>query len=125
MTPDFERKPLPLPNDQRKVLLHSCCAPCSGEVMEAMQASGIDFTLFFYNPSIHPLKEYDLRKNEHIRFAEKFGIPIVDADYDRNYWFARAKRMKNEPERGIRCTMCFDMASNARRSTPMNMAFRS
>ncbi len=109
MTPDFERKPLPLPNDQRKVLLHSCCAPCSGEVTEAMQASGIDFTLFFYNPNIHPLKEYELRKNENIRFAEKFGIPIVDADYDRNHWFARAKRMENEPERGIRCTMCFDM----------------
>jgi hypothetical protein len=99
MTPDFERKPLPLPNDQRKVLLHSCCAPCSGEVMEAMQASDIDFTLFFYNPNIHPLKEYELRKNENIRFAEKFGIPIVDADYDRNHWFARAKRMENEPER--------------------------
>lgn len=109
MTPDFERKPLPLPNDQRKVLLHSCCAPCSGEVMEAMQASGIDFTLFFYNPNIHPLKEYELRKNKNIRFAEKFGIPIVDADYDRNHWFARPKRMENEPERGIRCTMCFDM----------------
>ena len=77
--------------------------------MEAMQASGIDFTLFFYNPNIHPLKEYELRKNENIRFAEKFGIPIVDADYDRNHWFARAKRMENEPERGIRRTMCFDM----------------
>ncbi|ATE59813.1 epoxyqueuosine reductase QueH [Thauera sinica] len=105
----IERKPLPLPGGQRKVLLHSCCAPCSGEVMEAMQASGIDFTIFFYNPNIHPLKEYELRKDENIRFAEQFGIPFVDADYDRDDWFARAKGMENEPERGIRCTMCFDM----------------
>ena len=104
-----ERKPLPLPGGHDKVLLHSCCAPCSGEVMEAMVASGIDFTIFFYNPNIHPRKEYELRKNENIRFAEEFGVPFVDADYDRDNWFARAKGMENEPERGIRCTMCFDM----------------
>lgn len=109
MTSTFERKPIALPEGHSKVLLHSCCAPCSGEVMEAMQASGIDFTIFFYNPNIHPQKEYELRKNENIRFAEQFGIPFIDADYDRDNWFARAKGMENEPERGIRCTMCFDM----------------
>lgn len=79
--------------------------------MEAMLASGIDFTIFFYSPNIHPIKEYELRKDENIRFAEKFGIPFIDADYDRDNWFARAKGMENEPERGIRCTMCFDMRS--------------
>ena len=104
-----DRRQLPLPNGQRKVLLHSCCAPCSGEVMEAMLASGIEYTIFFYNPNIHPLKEYELRKSENVRFAEKFGVPFVDADYDRNNWFERARGMENEPERGIRCTMCFDM----------------
>src|SRR6478752_6282891 len=103
------RKLLSWPNGQNKVLLHSCCAPCSGEVMEAMLASGIDLTIFFYNPNIHPLKEYELRKNENIRFAEQFGIPFVDADYDRDNWFARARGMENEPEKGKRCTMCFDM----------------
>ena len=77
--------------------------------MEAMVASEVDFTIFFYNPNIHPRKEYDLRKDENIRFAEKFGIPFVDADYDRDNWFARARGMENEPERGARCTMCFDM----------------
>lgn len=87
---DFKRNPLPLPNGHNKVLLHSCCAPCSGEVMEAMLASNIDYTIFFYNPNIHPLKEYELRKNENIRFAEQFGVPFVDADYDRDNWFARA-----------------------------------
>jgi len=77
--------------------------------MEAMVASAIDFTIFFYNPNIHPRKEYDLRKDENIRFAEKFGIPFVDADYDRDNWSARARGMENEPEPGVRCTMCFDM----------------
>lgn len=93
--PDYERLPLPLPGRHDKVLLHSCCVPCSGEFMVA---SGINFTIFFYNPNIHPLNEYELRKNENIRFAEKLGVPFVDADYDRDNWFARAKGMENEPE---------------------------
>jgi predicted adenine nucleotide alpha hydrolase (AANH) superfamily ATPase len=104
-----DRKSLPLTAGHDKVLLHSCCAPCSGEIMEAMHAAGIDYTIFFYNPNIHPFREYELRKHENIRYAEKFHVPFVDADYDRDDWFARAKGMENEPERGIRCTMCFDM----------------
>ncbi|WP_136683577.1 epoxyqueuosine reductase QueH [Falsirhodobacter xinxiangensis] len=105
----YDRPILTPPDGETKVLLHSCCAPCSGEVMEAMTASGIDYTIFFYNPNIHPKKEYVLRKEENIRFAEKHDIPFIDADYDADNWFARAKGMEFEPERGIRCTMCFDM----------------
>ncbi len=106
---EFQRPVLETPNGDKRVLLHSCCAPCSGEVMEAMLASGIDYTIYFYNPNIHPLKEYLLRKDENIRFAEEHGVPFVDADYDKDNWFARAKGMEMEPERGARCTMCFDM----------------
>jgi epoxyqueuosine reductase len=106
---EMTRDILETPGGHREVLLHSCCAPCSGEVMEAMLASGIDYTIFFYNPNIHPLREYELRKSENVRFAEKFGVPFVDADYDKDNWFARAKGMEWEPERGARCTMCFDM----------------
>lgn len=91
------------------VLMHSCCAPCSGPLIEKMANSGIDLTIFFYNPNIHPKKEYEIRKNENIRFAEKLGINFIDADYDVQNWFARAKGMEYEPERGIRCSMCFDM----------------
>ncbi|WP_313455204.1 epoxyqueuosine reductase QueH [Stenotrophomonas sp.] len=106
---DFVRPTLSLPDGHTKLLLHSCCAPCSGEVMEAITASGIDYTIFFYNLNIHPSREYQLRKEENIRFAEKHNVPFVDADYDTREWFARARGMENEPERGIRCTMCFDM----------------
>jgi len=104
-----ERPTLTPPDGQKKVLLHSCCAPCSGEVMEAMTASGIDYTIFFYNPNIHPKREYEIRKTENIRFAEKHGIAFIDADYDADNWMARAKGLEMEPERGARCTMCFDM----------------
>jgi len=104
--PDIDLTP---PNGDNKILLHSCCAPCSGELIEAMVKSGLDLTIFFYNPNIHPKKEYEIRKNENIRYAEKLGIPFIDADYDVVEWFARAKGMEQEPEKGIRCTMCFDM----------------
>lgn len=100
---------LVLPNNANKLLLHSCCAPCSGAVMERLIKSGINYTIFFYNPNIHPLNEYELRKEENIRFAKKHNIEFVDVDYDRDNWFERAKGMEDEPERGIRCTMCFDM----------------
>jgi epoxyqueuosine reductase len=97
------------PEGERRVLMHSCCAPCAGELMEQMLANGIDLTIFFYNPNIHPKKEYEIRKEENIRFAEKMRIPFVDADYDIQNWFDRAQGMAREPERGIRCTACFDM----------------
>ena len=70
----FIREKLELPEGHNKLLLHSCCAPCSGEVMEAILASGIEFTIYFYNPNIHPLKEYLIRKEENIRFAN----PLID-----------------------------------------------
>jgi len=97
------------PGEGKKVLLHSCCAPCSGEVMEAIGAAGIDYTIFFYNPNIHPREEYELRKSENIRFAEAHSVPFIDADYDTDNWFARTKGQEWEPEKGARCTTCFDM----------------
>ncbi len=100
---------LELPIKNARLLLHSCCAPCSGEVMERLLAAKIDYTIFFYNPNIHPLEEYLLRKDENIRFAQTHNVPFIDADYDRDEWFKRARGMENEPERGSRCTMCFDM----------------
>ena len=106
---ELVREKLVLPNGGKKLLLHSCCAPCSGEVMEAIMASDIEFTIFFYNPNIHPKKEYEIRKEENIRFAEKLNIPIIDADYDTDNWYERAKGMEYEPARGKRCTMGFDM----------------
>ncbi len=77
--------------------------------MEAIQASGIDQTVFFYNPNIHPAEEYQLRKDENKRYCDKLSIPFIDADYDTDNWFERTRGLENEPERGQRCTVCFDM----------------
>ncbi len=107
--PSDSRLRLPVPEGIGRVLLHSCCAPCSGEVIEALQDSGLSFAIYFYNPNIHPREEYELRKRENIAFAEKKGIPFIDADYDSENWFTRVKGLEWEPERGARCTACFDM----------------
>ena len=109
--PESNSLPPPLipPNGEKKILLHSCCAPCSADIMRRLADSKIDFTIFFYNPNIHPKEEYEIRKNENIRFAQKLNIPFIDADYDRDQWFKRVKGLEWEPERGKRCSACFDM----------------
>jgi len=103
------QEPIVPPNGEKRVLLHSCCAPCSGSVIQDMHQAGLELTIFFYNPNIHPRKEYDIRKNENIRYAQKLGIPFVDADYDPDRWYKEMKGHEQDPERGQRCSMCFDM----------------
>ncbi|KAL7499741.1 hypothetical protein ACHAWT_010709 [Skeletonema menzelii] len=99
------------PPNVKKVLLHSCCAPCSGAMVEEMCSSDkLDqVVVFFYNPNIHPRQEYEIRKEENKRFCEKLGIEFVDCDYDPENWYSRMKGMEFDPERGRRCTECFDM----------------
>jgi len=106
---NYSRPELEFPHKDKKLLLHSCCAPCAGEIMEAVAASGIDTTVYFYNPNIHPEEEYLIRKEENIKFCEKLGFNFIDADYDTDNWFERVKGLEQEPERGKRCTQCFDM----------------
>lgn len=103
------RAPLPWPYGEKKVLLHVCCAPCSGEIIEAILASDITLAVFFYNPNIYPDTEYEKRKIEIICFALKKGVDVVDADYEPDKWFYRVRGLEEEPERGRRCTACFDM----------------
>ena len=98
-----------LPEGKKRLLMHSCCAPCSGSVLERIKSNDIDFSILFYNPNIHPKKEYELRKEENIRFAEKNQIEFIDLDYDVENWFARIKGFEDHPERGYRCSICFNM----------------
>ena len=105
----YNRPKLETPNGESSLLLHSCCAPCAGEIMEAVAASELKTTLYFYNPNIHPIQEYELRKEENKRYCQKLGFNFIDADYDKDNRFKRIKGLENEPERGERCTKCFDM----------------
>ena len=95
------------PLGETKVLLHTCCAPCSSAIIEAMMKNGITPVIYYCNPNIYPVEEYEIRKNECKRYAEALGLEIVDADYDHDNWLLQMKGLEDEPERGGRCLKCF------------------
>ncbi|KAL3804224.1 hypothetical protein ACHAW5_011144 [Stephanodiscus triporus] len=109
-----------------RVLLHSCCAPCSGAMIEEMLSAPAleEVVVFFYNPNIHPRREYEIRKDENKRHCEALGIVFVDVDYDPEAWHARTRGMEYDPERGRRCTACFDMRMEHARPTTTNATSR-
>ena len=94
---------------EKTVLLHTCCAPCSSAIIEALMQNGITPVIYYCNPNIYPQEEYDIRKNECTRYAQSLGLEIVDADYDHENWLDAVKGMENEPERGGRCLKCFKL----------------
>lgn len=97
------------PNGDDKVLLHSCCAPCSSAIIECMLANGIRPTIFYCNPNIYPQEEYEIRKAEAIRYVRDLGLDFVDADYDYEHWRNAMHGLEGEPERGSRCLKCFTL----------------
>ena len=101
------RGKIDFPSEQKKVLLHTCCAPCSSAIIEYLMANGIEPVIYYCNPNIHPYEEYVIRKDECTRYAEALGLEIVDADYDHQQWLDAVRGLENEPERGGRCMECF------------------
>ena len=97
------------PMGEKTVLLHTCCAPCSSAIIEALMQNGITPVIYYCNPNIYPQEEYEIRKNECTRYAQSLGLEIVDADYDHENWLDAVKGLENEPERGGRCLKCFKL----------------
>lgn len=96
-----------------KILLHSCCAPCSAPILEWMLDNGFSPTLFFFNPNIFPDEEYTKRKEECIRYAQQLGVDFIDGDYDHDCWLEKVAGMEDQPERGLRCGVCFGIRLDA------------
>ena len=71
--------------------------------------NGIEPVIYYCNPNIYPLEEYNIRKDECTRYAESLGLEIIDADYDHEAWLAEVRGLEREPERGGRCLKCFKM----------------
>lgn len=100
-------EPLVAPFGEKKILLHTCCAPCSSAIVEALLQAGITPVIYYCNPNIYPFEEYEIRKNECSRFAHSLGLEIIDADYDHEAWRCQIAGLEKEPERGSRCLKCF------------------
>lgn len=90
-----------------KMLLLSCCAPCSAGVIQTLAKAGRDFAVAFYNPNIRPVTEYEKRRDENKRVCEKYHVPFIEFDYDPAVWECAVIGLENEPERGARCDVCF------------------
>jgi len=98
-----------VPDGVSEVLLHACCAPCSSAIVEWLMASGVQPTIYYYNPNIWPREEYNIRKEESKRFAASLGIRWIDDDYNHEAWRTGVCGLENEPERGRRCEQCFTL----------------
>lgn len=92
-----------------KILLLSCCAPCSCAVIKTMAEQGREFAVVFYNPNIRPVAEYEKRRDENARICALYHIPFIELEYDNERWCQAIKGLENEPERGARCTVCFHL----------------
>lgn len=95
-----------------KLLVHSCCAPCSSYVLEYLNPY-FKITVLYYNPNISPVEEYEKRKAEQIRLINEGDwrnpIDIMDCDYEGDKYTAAVKGLENEPEGGARCRVCFGL----------------
>lgn len=94
-----------------KLLLHSCCGPCSTTVIERLK-DHFDITIIYYNPNIEPYEEYLIRKEEQIKVINHYGLNIMDCDYDNELFHKMSKGLENIPERGIRCHKCYRLRLN-------------
>lgn len=98
-------------SDKVKLILMSCCAPCSCGAIKQLASGEIpcidDFIVMFFNPNIYPETEYQKRLNEQIKYCEKIGVKYVVGDYDHETWRKHITGLENEPERGARCSKCF------------------
>ncbi len=89
-----------------KLILHMCCAPCSTYVIEKLKKD-YDLTLFFYNPNIEHIHEYEKRLVESERLAKELNLPIIIGNYDNIEWHNAVKGYESEQEGGKRCEICF------------------
>lgn len=95
-----------------RLLLHSCCGPCSSYVLEYL-SDYFDITLFFYNPNIQPAEEYEKRLSAQKQLLEraKYKNPVafLAGEYEPQRFFEAVKGLENCREGGARCEKCFEL----------------
>jgi predicted adenine nucleotide alpha hydrolase (AANH) superfamily ATPase len=98
-------------SDIRLVLL-SCCAPCSAGAIKQLAENKIDgvsdFIVLFFNPNIFPESEYTKRMQEQIKYCEKLGVKYAVLEYNHDAWRDAVRGYETDPERGHRCSLCFE-----------------
>lgn len=93
---------------ENKLLLHSCCGPCSSSVIEKLKPY-FDITVLYYNPNIEPVTEYLKRKNEQIKLLNALKIKYKQIDYLNEEFKVKIEGYEKEPENGFRCHLCYEL----------------
>ncbi|MDD6485122.1 MAG: epoxyqueuosine reductase QueH [Clostridiales bacterium] len=91
-----------------RLLLHSCCGPCSSYVLEYL-CKYFDITVFYYNPNIYPPQEFYFRSGEQKRLIEEMGLDcaFLEGDFDEAEFYLAVRGLENTGEGGERCEKCF------------------
>ena len=105
-----------LESKKPSLLLHACCGPCSTACVERV-AADYEVTLFYYNPNITDREEYLLRRETLLQFInaynaehkDEFTVNFLEGNYDRERWLDKTAALKDAPEGGARCDVCFAM----------------
>lgn len=98
-----------------KLLIHSCCAPCSSYVLEYL-SNYFDITVFYYNPNIYPEEEYRKRVEEQQQLIKSMPLPskvqFIPGEYKPEDYYRKVKGFEDEPEGGARCFACYELRLN-------------
>lgn len=93
---------------KQNLLVHICCAPDALYVMDSLRKN-YELKGYFYNPNIHPYKEYKLRLMDTRKVAGIVPFDLIEEEYDEKRWFHITEKFKEEPEKGRRCDVCYAM----------------
>lgn len=97
--------------EKEPLLLHSCCAPCSTACIERLK-DHFDLIVYYYNPNIDTQEEYNLRRDEQIKYCKKVGVKVITEEYLQEEYLTAVKGQENELEGGKRCLTCFYLRLN-------------
>lgn len=106
----------------KRLLLHSCCGPCSTQVIDVLKKD-YDITVLYYNPNIDTDEEYQHRLSEQRRYCEAIGIPVLEIGYHPDDYLSTVKGYENEPEGGSRCELCFRLRLNKTASLAKELGY--
>ena len=93
----------------KTIILHSCCAVCSGYPLSYLKDAGYRVIVYFYNPNIFPETEYEKRLTAQKTLCKRYDTELIEEDYSPKDFYLMAKGYENEPERGKRCVRCFEL----------------
>lgn len=96
-------------NEDKKIILHACCAICSGYPVSYLKDAGYSVIVYFYNPNIYPEEEYQKRLTAQKTLCKHFGTEFIEGEYNPSDYYSFVQGLENEPEKGMRCYKCFEL----------------